>query len=240
MRILAIAIGLLAAALLICLASRSSDLEQSTNALSADPAAKEVVLIDASAPLDTNPPAPGWFHHTFVLRAPMRVSKADKDGVAALRCETSASGSIFGRYVDIDIQKFRNLRWRWQVEKPIESEIDERAIAGDDHAARLFLRFVDSEGGAHMMEIIWSNRHFRPGDYKFILGFPHYVAHSGRSDVGKWISEEVDLVELYQHISGRSDSARLRIMALFCDSDDTLTSSIAYFGQIKVLESGSE
>ena len=232
MRMIAILAILAAAAVLIWIVFARSDLDRPTNPLTAAPDADRVVLMDASASIHVDPPAKGWFHHEFLLRRPMLVSQTVKEGRPAIRCETEASGSIFGRYTDIDIRKFPKLEWTWLVEKPIVSDLDERTVAGDDHPARLFIRFSDSEGGDHAMEIIWSNGVFQPGEYKYIKGFPHYVAQSGRRDVGKWIAEKVDLVDLYERISGRSDDARLTIAALFCDSDDTATSSIAYFGTI--------
>jgi len=232
---IAIAIGLIVAALLLGRTFLVSDRGQPTDPLIVSSGVRSATIMDFSSDLQLYPPAKGWFHRTFLLRAPMRVSLVSKDGVPALRCETDASGSIYGRYTDIDIRRFPRLSWSWMVEKPIVSQIDERSIAGDDHPARLFLRFADSEGKDHTMEIIWSNKAFQPGEYKYILGFPHYVAHAGTGDIGKWVQEEVDLVQLYELISGRNDDARLTIAAIFCDTDDTFASSVAYFSSLKLL-----
>ena len=215
-----------------------SDLARHDKPLIPAPDATELVIIDPRAPIQIDPPAEGWFHLKFKLRRPMQVSQVNRHGQPALRCATDAGGSIFGRYTDFEIARLPMLRWAWEVEKPIVTAIDEGSIAGDDHAARLFLRFTDSENQDHAMEIIWSTKRFQPGSYKTILGFPHYVAHSGDQDVGRWINEEVDLREMYKQASGREDSARLTLLALFCDTDDTFASSIAHFGAIRAVGSG--
>jgi hypothetical protein len=194
---------------------------------------EETIAVMAFAePVATDPPAAGWFHSTFWTRPAMTISQATVGGMPALRLETKASGSIFGRYTDIAVADYPTLAWSWRVETPIDAAFDESTAAGDDHAARLYLRFADTQDGEHSMEIIWSNGAFAPGTYKDIGDFRHYVAHSGTQDVGAWIYEAVDLARLYRDVSGRDDAPRITMIAIFCDSDDTGTQSLAYFGDI--------
>jgi len=198
----------------------------------------EVTVIKASEPVPFAQPAEGWFHWKFLTRRPMQLDQVEKDGVPAIRCTTDASASIFGRYADVDVERFPILAWSWLVEKPVESELDERTVEGDDHPARLFMRFRDEDGGKHDMEIIWANKHFQPGEYKYLHDFPHFVAQTGNREVGRWVQEEVDLLAIYRKISERDDRPRTEVVALFCDTDDTGTSSVAYFGDIVLRERG--
>ena len=198
----------------------------------------EVTVIAASEPVPFATPGKGWFHWKFLTRRPMQVDRVEKEGRLAIRCTTDGSGSIFGRFARVDTERFPILAWSWLVEKPVESEIDERTVEGDDHPARLFIRFRDEEGGRHDMEIIWANKHFQPGDYKILHDFPHYVAQTGTGEVGQWVGEEVDLLEIYRKISERGDRPHTEIIALFCDTDDTGTSSVAYFGDIALRKRG--
>jgi len=64
---------------------------------------------------------------------------------------------------------------------PIRSPLDERTRQGDDHPLRLFLRFLTDHGEKRAMEVIWGNR-LKPGDHKYIGGFPH--ADAGDDRVG--------------------------------------------------------
>jgi hypothetical protein len=69
----------------------------------------------------------------------------------------------------------------------------------DDHPARLFLRFLTDRVETRAMEVIWGNR-LKPGDYKYIGGFPHFVADAGDDRVGKWPDEKTDLARVYPTI----------------------------------------
>lgn len=148
----------------------------------------------------------------------MQLSFTTKDATSALRCETNAGGSIYGRHTDISLARFPVLTWRWFVELPISSEHDERTPEGDDHPVRFFLEFRDSEGGAHHAEIIWANRVFKRGDWKYIGKFPHYVADGGTENVGRWRNERAHLLDIYRNMTKRTDTPRLIFLALFCKS----------------------
>jgi hypothetical protein len=219
----------LALALLVLLPACDAGRER-VNVLTANGEPVAVVM-DFATPFPLNPLPPGWYHRTFWTRSPMEISFATKDGVPALRCETHASGSMLFRHVDIDLADYPRLAWRWFIEVPIDSPLDERTRAGDDHPARLFIAFKTAMGEDRRMEIVWGNR-LKAGDYKYIDKFPHYVANGGNENIGRWHAEEVDLQGIYRHMWRDGAPARVIDVALFCDSDDTRTQSIAYFADV--------
>ena len=116
----------------------------------------------------------------------------------------------------------------------MSGEVDEATRDGDDHPARLLVEFTDSEGGIHAAEIIWSNARFAPGDYKVIGGLQHLVADGLAANTGKWRQQEVDLQAFYATVTGRRDAGRLTMIGLFCDTDNTGGSSIAYTSDVTV------
>lgn len=193
----------------------------------------EIVVMDFSRTFPLDPLPPGWRHRKFLTRRPMKMSFATKEGVAALRCETHASASMLFRHVDIDLQEYPILSWRWYVERPIDSPLDERTRQGDDHPARLFILLRTASGETRAMEVIWGNR-LKAGDYKYIDGFPHYVADGGSENVGKWRRAEINLERICRVIWKDAAPARVVEMAVFCDSDDTRTSSISYFADVEM------
>jgi len=83
------------------------------------------------------------------------------------------------------------------------------------------------------MEVIWGNR-LKPGDYKYISGFPHFVAGAGDDRVGRWLDERIDLAGVYAEIWKDAAPAHLVDVAVFCDSDDTHTASISYFAYVRL------
>jgi Protein of unknown function (DUF3047) len=131
----------------------------------------------------------------------MSMSFAVKDGVPSMRFETHDSASMLFRHVDIDLAAYPMLAWRWYIELPIRSPLDERTREGDDHPARLFLRFATDDGEKRAMEVIWGNR-LKPGEYKYIGGFPHFVADAGDERVGRWLDERIDLARVYRDLEG--------------------------------------
>jgi hypothetical protein len=138
-----------------------------------------------SFPLDPLPS--GWRHRKLWTRSPMTMSFGVKDGVSSMRFETDDSASMLFRHVEIDLAAYPMLAWRWYIEWPIRSPLDERTREGDDHPARLFLRFLTERNDKRAMEeVIWSNR-LKPGDYKYIGGFPHFVADAGEQRTGRWL-----------------------------------------------------
>lgn len=197
-----------------------------------------VTIMDFTKPFNLDPPPPGWRHRTFWTRPAMKVSLSEKAGVKALRCETNGSGSIFGRYTDINLGRYPTLTWQWFIEVPIKSTLDERTREGDDHPARLFIRFQDTDGGDHHTEIIWSNKLFAPGDYKYIGDFPHYVANGRNDNIGRWHSEKINLLAIYRKATKRKDAPNVKLIAIFCDSDDTGGRSVAYFADIQLHKAG--
>ena len=191
-------------------------------------AAGDAVTLLPFATLDPDHLPAGWTHRTFWTKPAMALSHVEEDGRPALRCATDGGGSLLLRATDIQVAEYPTLTWDWFIETPISGRIDERTRQGDDHPARLFLRFTDSTGADHATEIIWSNARFAPGDYKVLGDFQHLVADGLAANAGRWRAERIDLSALYRHVSGKTDKGRLTTIGLFCDSDETKERTVAY------------
>jgi hypothetical protein len=194
----------------------------------------EIVVMDFATPPTLQPLPAGWYHRQFWTRTPMEMSLGIRDGVPAIRLATKSSASMLFRAVDIDLQQYPRLAWRWYIEQPIESATDERTREGDDHPARLFIAFHTAAGETRNMEIIWGNKVLKAGDTKYLGTFPHYVANGGNANVGKWHAEDIDLLKVYRQFWPDGAPARVIDIALFCDSDETRTSSIAWFADVRM------
>jgi hypothetical protein len=211
---------------------------QRLNVLVPDSSAS-VVVMDFRQPLPLDPVPDGWRHRLFFRTDPMQISFVSKDGRPAIRLATHHGASMLYRYTNIPLQGFPLLHWDWFVEQPVDSDIDETTKAGDDHPARIYLKFSAPEG-EHAMEIIWGNRTLRKGDWKYLKSFwtgssfPHFVARGGSENVGRWHDEDVDLRALYRQQWGEPGAASLVEVALFCDTDTTGGQSVAYFSKIRL------
>jgi hypothetical protein len=109
-----------------------------------------------------------------------------------------------------DLVAYPMLAWRWYIELPIRSPLDERTREGDDHPARLFLRFETDRGEKRAMEVIWGNR-LKPAEYKYIGGFPHFVADAGEERTGRWLDEKTWATSMPR--SGRTRRRRIWSMS---------------------------
>ena len=197
-----------------------------------------VTVMSFAQPLRMDALPDGWWHRTFFRTPPMLVSFGSKEGRQAIRLATEAGGSMLFRRTDLPLDDYPILRWGWLVERPVASGADETTRAGDDHPARIYLKFRSSAGDERAMEIIWGNRRLQAGDWKYLESifsrspFPHYVARGGDANAGRWFDESAELRGLYRKSWGDPAGARLVDVALFCDTDATRTSSIAYFSTI--------
>lgn len=194
----------------------------------------EVMVMDFAKPIPLDPPPAGWYHRKFWTRRPMTIDFGVKDGVTAIRLATHGTASMLFRHVDIDLAQYPRLAWRWYIEQPVESSLDERTREGDDHPARLFIAFRTASGEDRRMEVIWGNKALKAGDYKYLGTFAHYVADGGDANAGRWIAEDIDLLAIYRHVWSDAEPAHVVDIALFADTDETKASSVAWFAYVKM------
>ncbi len=228
--------------LLICSVSACGDAPREVAAPSSGSAPH--VVMDFSKPMAIDALPQGWHQRKFNFVEPMRISFAEKVGRPAIRLQTHDSASMLIHDVNINLDQRNILSWSWLIEQPVVTGLDELTAEGDDHPARLYLKFLTSNGTSHAMEIIWGNTKLKAGDWKYLKSFwrsqpfPHYVARGGQAEVGRWHDERVNLRELYRKQWGDPSGVRLLEVALFCDTDQTGASSIAYFSTIKAETGG--
>ncbi len=223
--------------LIICSVAACGDAPRDVSAPPAGSA--PYVVMDFSKPMAIDALPQDWRQREFHFVEPMQISFVEKAGRPAIRLQTRNSASMLFHDVNIGLDQRNILSWGWFVEQPVISKLDELTAEGDDHPARLYLKFLAPDGASHAMEIIWGNSRLNAGDWKYLKSFwrsqafPHYAARGGQAEIGRWHDERVDLRELYSKQWGDPAGVQLREIALFCDTDQTGASSIAYFSTIK-------
>ena len=163
----------------------------------------------------------------------MSMAFAIKDGVPSMRFETHDSASMLFRDVDIDLAAYPMLTWRWYIELPIRSPLDERTREGDDHPARLFLRFITDGGEKRAMEVIWGNRP-GPGGLQIHRRLSAFRCRCRRRPGRPLARREDRPRRVYAEVWKDATPAHLVDVAVFCDSDDTHTASISYFAYVRL------
>ncbi|MFT5170306.1 MAG: hypothetical protein ACI9BD_000073 [Candidatus Marinamargulisbacteria bacterium] len=193
----------------------------------------EIVIMDFSKAIEIDPIEPGWFHYKFFKHGLNKIDFVKKNGFDTIKISTNDTGSMLMRHIDIPLAEYPRLKWHWFIEDPIDVAINEDSKEGDDHPARFYVVFETDDGEKRNMEIIWGN-HLKSGDYKYTGGFPHYVANGGMENIKKWHAEDINLQQIYAHIWSDKKPVNIIELGIFCDSDNTNTSSISYFSNVRM------
>ena len=194
---------------------------------------KQFDIMNFKKPIKLDPIEPGWYQHQFYWRKPMKISFVTKDKRSAIKLLTKNSASVLFRQVDYSLEEYPKLKWGWRVDRPINSSLDERTPAGDDHPARIYVSFDNGDGEDQDLELVWGNQ-ITKQQLLFVNNFPHYIVRGGNQNVKKWFNEEVDLNKIYQMIWGEaSQGVRVTDVGIFCDSDDTKSITESYFSHIR-------
>ena len=185
--------------------------------------------------------------NTFTLR--------DWDGVAALEVKSSASMSLLGRPVEVDLDRTPVLCWRWRVDAPLQSA-DMTRRSGDDYAARLYvslalpesekslglrtqLRIARSIWGPSVpdaaINYVWDNRQpqgtERPNAYTDRTTM--VVLRTGAADAGRWVQERRHIGRDAARLYGAS--AKPVQLAITADTDNTGETARAGFADLHLV-----
>ena len=170
-----------------------------------------------------------------------------------LKAESHAAASGLIRPLDLDPKVYQVMSWRWKVEN-ILVKGDARRKEGDDYAARIYVAFQYDPETATLWEktrygtykllygeyppkavlnYIWANRLPEGAaiDNAFTDRAKMIAVQSGPQEIGRWLSEERNLVEDYRRLFGQ-EPPRIAGVALMTDTDNTGESAVAYYDDI--------
>jgi hypothetical protein len=155
-------------------------------------------------------------------------------GRMVLKAESNASASGLFKKIKADVKDFPILRWSWKVEN-ILVKGDARTKEGDDYAARIYVVFPRFPAWRTTgINYIWANKlprgKTRPNSYakdNVIM----LAIQSGPENVGRWVSEERNLLEDYKQVFGK-EPPKLGNIAIMTDTDNTSERAVAYYGDI--------
>jgi hypothetical protein len=114
-----------------------------------------VTVMDFSRSFPLDPLPSGWRHRKFWTKSPMTIYFAVKDGMPSMRFETHDSVDA------VSLRQCRSRRLSNARLALVHRVADQRPArrtdaGGDDHPARLFLRFLTDRGEKRAMEVIWA------------------------------------------------------------------------------------
>lgn len=203
----------------------------------------------------------GWKVQTFdPKKVPFtsEYEQVEMDGQVVLKGTTRRGASLIYRSVAIDWRKYPYLAWRWRVDQVFEKD-NERSKAGDDYPARIYIGFKydparvnwfkrrafqkarnASKDGRYpplyTLTYVWATK--EPVDAAFPNPYQArakmVVARSGKAGLKAWHPEMRNYVKDFKTIVGE-DPPEVEFIAIMIDGDNTESSGVCYFTDIKFL-----
>lgn len=174
----------------------------------------------------------GWEEKEFQGKTQYKIILLEGQNVLAAQSDSAASGLF--KEVSIDLKKTPYINWSWKVDN-ILSGVDEKTKEGDDYSARIY---VVSSGGLFIwktkaLDYVWSSNQpvgeAWPNAY---TASAHMISvESGQSGKGKWKTYKRNVLEDFKHFYG-ADIAKIDVVAIMTDTDNTGLSAKAYYGDI--------
>jgi hypothetical protein len=174
-----------------------------------------------------------------------------------LETSSNASASALIYKKTFNVNDYPRIRWRWKIDNVyVKARIGEKV--GDDYPIRVYVIFQYDPNIAGLsdrlmyavaksiyghypphntLNYIWANREDESG----IITSPYtdlsmmIVLQKGRGKIGKWIDEEVNIIQDYQKAFGKTPPPVASI-AIMNDSDNTGERSTSYLEFIEVFK----
>jgi len=165
----------------------------------------------------------------------------------------SASGLVYRK--EFNVYEFPRVMWQWKVDN-VYKKGNAKAKSGDDYPLRIYIMFKYDPDRVGFMErlkynairlihgkypphsslnYIWANRRHK----EHIITNPYtekvkmILLQQGGRNSGKWVIQEVDIIEDYQKAFHKKPPPVARI-AIMNDADNTGESSTSYVNYIQV------
>lgn len=196
-------------------------------------AERSIVLDDYTEGL-----SPRWEEKSFFGRT--RYSVTREDGIRCILAESRASASALIYKTEYDPKGYPFLHWRWKVEQVLQKG-DERAKAGDDYGARVYVVFPSFLfWKTRALNYIWANR-LSKGEgipNPFTANAMMIAVRSGPGETGRWIEEKRNIFEDFRRFFGE-DPPKVGAIAVMTDTDNTGESARAWYGPIAISADGT-
>ncbi len=200
----------------------------------------------------------GWKKVTFpeIERHTVYTVERESDNYILKAVSRDSASAIF-KEVDIELEEYPVLRWRWKV-AGVMKKGDATRKEGDDYPARVYVTFEYDPDRVGFLErlrymmigaiygtappgeaivYIWANRLDKgravPSPYtdKVIL----VAVESGEEFSGRWMEEERNVYEDYRRFFGGKPPG-LKGIFIMTDSDNTHSSATAWYDDILFLK----
>ena len=176
----------------------------------------------------------GWQPKKFVSETSYMLARVDGTFVLKAVSLNSASGLI--KKIQVDIDKYPFLNWRWRIENQISGRFDETQKPGDDYAARIYVltgsRFFF--WNIQALNYVWAKNSPKGSVWPNAFAKDNAVMTALRSSgdpVSVWQVEKRNIREDFKTLLGR-EVRFIDAVVIMSDTDNTQKEVTAYYGDI--------
>jgi hypothetical protein len=195
--------------------------------------ASEILLDDYKGGLNSK-----WVQKSFKGKTRYEVTREDNE--LAVKATSSSSASALYYKVRYDVKDFPLLTWRWKIDHVL-SKGSALHKDSDDFAARVYVVFPSWVfWKTKAVNYIWANKlpQGKAVPNAFTANAVMIAVESGPERTGKWVEEEVNVLEDYRGHFGE-DPPRVGAIAIMTDTDNTGERATAWYGPIRILSGSS-
>jgi hypothetical protein len=199
-------------------------------------AATPVAIADSSAGIQllaADTALAGW--HEKVFNGRSRYQAVIEGGKTVLQAHSQGTASGLYRPLDVDLEKYPLLHWRWKIDRRLEG-LDETSKPGDDFAARIYVIARDGLFFWKTRAIcyVWSSNQEKgtSWDNAYAGESVKMLAVRSRADaLSTWYAEQRDVYRDFVSLFGEPVS-RIDSIAVMVDTDDSRTEATSYYSDI--------
>ncbi len=181
------------------------------------------------------------------------IEKAGDRNYLKVKSDSSASGIIFKK--KFNVYEYPKVRWLWKISN-VYQKGNALEKSGDDYPIRVYIVFkynpekapfgkrikyglvkkIYGEYPPHSsLNYIWANRKHKENiiTNTYANEAKMIILQTGAEKAGKWIEQEVNIIEDYRKAFGSEPPVTASI-AVMNDSDNTKESSVSYIDYIEV------
>lgn len=204
-----------------------------------------VIKIDLNNPEDLA----SWNRHSFHGETRYEIHE-EPDGTKSLKAASENACSAIFKPVEVSIAEQPVLSWQWKVKKFPAGKTSPVFGAGNesDYAARVSVIFKSELPlQQDIVQYVWDDRfpvgtHGSSPFWKKVkilvvrsgLPSPEGTAAAAPPDPEAWVSEKRDITRDYTMLFGKPPAKDIEAIGLMADSDDTKTSTEAYYRNFEI------
>ena len=172
-----------------------------------------------------------------------KIYQVNVEGENAYLSATSRGNAVqIGKKVEIDIQEYPFLHWRWKVTKLCKGG-DERYKNTGDSAAAIYVVFPTWKmWKPKALKYVWSASELKKGyrtESPYSSDTKIIILENRHSPLDKWIPEKVNVLSDYEKYWGKKIK-KVKLIGILSDSDDTRSEAMAAYDDLEMVPGGPE